>query len=414
MIYKTIIPFTIAFILGTEGIFTGYTFSGFPIIRLSEIILFILIIKSFFNDIKENLLLYFFMKFILVLIILLFLKLGVLIFYKHDMATFIFLDIFRVILYGIIIYLGYFMLTRNFKYINILLFFSLLIYLVAFFQSELTPFTDFSQNLKLQYFSQNTEIDISEKSLFSRLTGLYSYTLVLGYALLTTSIVLVYMYIKTSSKKYMYYFLFLGLIIFLTLTRSIIISWAILLIFIIFNTFDSNNQIKKIAFLIIILFSTIYGTIFYNNNIDKLSRGLSFTDKTTEGRIPLLITGAYALILNPLGITDNDYTEVKKEMFKVFKHPDILVYPSHNALINLGIQYTILGLIAFLYFLYKILKIYIKHINQKYHRYIQISLLAYITNGLVHNAFLFNLDFPILIFLSILAYEYKLKKDNKE
>lgn len=409
MIYYKIIPIILAIILATEGIFTGHTIVGISIVRLFEILIFLFLIKNFIVDIKQNNLLSYFMKFLLILIIFLFLKLGVLIFFKDEMAMYIFKDIFTVVIYGIIIYLAYYMISRNFKYLYLYLFITFTIFLIAFFQSELTPFTELSQNLKLQYFSQNTVVDISEKSLFSRLTGLYSYTLVLGYSLLTSSIVSIYMYIKTDKKIFFYLFIFLGIVIFLTLTRSLVLSWLVLFIFLIFKMFISKNKLYKIFIIMSLTISSYYTLSFYNKNLDTLDRAVSFTDKTTDGRIPLLITGLYTLIQNPIGISEKNYDDVKKEMFLEYQEPDILHFESHNALVNLGFKYTILGLIAFLYFMFIIIKRYLPILNKKYILFAKVTIFAYLLNGLVHNAFVFNMDFPILIFFSILAYEYNEK-----
>lgn len=62
MFYKIIIPLLIVFLLETKGIFTGYYISGLSIVRLIELVLFLFIIKYFWNNINNNKLLQFFMK----------------------------------------------------------------------------------------------------------------------------------------------------------------------------------------------------------------------------------------------------------------------------------------------------------------------------------------------------------------
>lgn len=406
MFYKTLIPFLIAILLGTEGIFTGYSIAGIPYVRLLEIIIFIFIAKYFLQDIKKNKLLRYYMKFILLLLLLTVVKFEVFVFSKNEEVAFIFADIQYLFLYGIIIYLGYYMMKYRFNYINIILFIMFIIFLIAFFQSDFTPFTELSRNLKMAYFSQNTFLDRSENSLFSRLAGLYSFVMVLDYALLSASIVTLYMYIKNSANIYLYFFIFMGIVIFLTLTRSTIISWVIMFLFLIWRIQSSAKIPTKIIISILILTGVVFFFDFYNQHMEHFMRVSDIGEESAAGRIPLLITGAYALLLHPLGISDNEYWNIKMEMFHFFNNQVILNFPSHNALIDLGLKYTIIGLISFIVFVYIFLKKYLKGIGTKYHGYIKISMLAYLANGIVHNTFIFNLDFPILIFLSILAYEY--------
>lgn len=408
MIYKVLIPLIIAIILGTEGIFTGHYFSGIPIIRLIEITMFIFLIHKFKSDLNGFLLFNF--KFLGFLVLLLFLKLGVMTFYENELSLNLFQEIFTLLLYMIIIYLGYFMLKMNFKFINIILFINFIIFLIAFFQSDLTPLTEQARDLKLQYFNQNSDSEISERSLFSRLTGLYSFTLVLGYALLTSSITTLYAYIKTKSNIYFYFFIFIGIVSLLTLTRSIIISWSVLFIFILIKQWKYNNYLKKIFILAFFFGLFISSFNFVNTNINTFSRVSNLNDTSAEGKIPLLVTGIYTLIQNPIAITDNDYLKAKKEMYQIYGNPDILKFPSHNAIVNLGFKFTIFGLLGFIYFVYIIFTKYLKNINPEYHSFIKIASFSYLLNGLTHNSFIFNLDFPILFFISIIAYELHLSK----
>ncbi len=409
MIFKNLlIPLCIAFLLGTEGIFTGFSVGGMPYVRIATILVFLLIFTDFVNDIKINKLLFFFEKFVLVLLLFLFLKLCVFVFIKSEEFEFIILEISRLIFYGIFIYIGYFMINKNILFLNVVIFINLLIFVIAFFQSELTPLTDVSQDLKTNYFSQNNILDLSEASLFSRISGLYAFCLILDYALISNSLILLYMYIKTKLNIYFMFFLFNGIVILLTQTRSTMIGWLFLLIYWLLYFYKTTGIIQKVFISIVLVCSISVFSILYAEYYDSLSRITDASDESAAGKFPLLITGLYALFRHPFGISEKEYMEVKKEMYAIYQNSDILIFPSHNPLVEFGFTYTLIGLLGFFLFVYVLLKRFLKPIDHKLHNYIKMSMIAYMANSFFHNMFVFQIDFFILIFFSILVYEYNL------
>lgn len=420
LFYKLLFIF-IAFIIATDGILIGFKILGIDISRFFQFLSFLFIISSFYKSIFDNYIFKQYIKLGLAFIFFIFLKLFTTTFILEDEIRLnIINNISRVVLSLIFIYLVYFILLKKFSFLKYILIFNLPIMLIAFFQFQIFPFSDIAWDIRFNYFNfghVNTfgTVELEENMVFrKRVVGLYSTSVPLAYVLVTNMIIGLYLYLKEKNILYFIYFIIIGITAVFSLTRSAVLAFLILFIYIVIKKLYKSNLTKKIFFLLGIIFLILFSIDFYNKSEENLSRVTSVNGNSATGRIPLVITGAAALIQYPFGISKEKYQQVKKEMYYILKHPNVLKFTSHNGLMNLGFNYTLFGLIYFLfifYFIFKKLKMYI---SKEYYLFFIISSIAYLSNGFFHNNFIFNKDFYGLILLSLIAYEYNFQKRNKE
>jgi hypothetical protein len=404
--------YLLIFLISFEGVFNFYKIGGLSFVRLIELIYFIFLFKVFLESYRNIALKKFYIMFFAFLITS-FLRIFSVTFIQNDLDTYLFKTIFNILFLVLYLFLNYYIINKNFNYIKIILFINFFIVLIAFFQSSLTPLTDLAWEIKYQYFGLNS-IGFEDSNTFrKRVIGLYPFSIPLAYVLVTNMILTVYLYLKEKNNIYLLYFLFLGIVSVFTLTRSIIISWLILTIYVSYINIFKFNLFKKILFITIISLTLSYGINKYIENADSLDRITKTDGASAEGRLPLAITGIYAVLKYPLGISEYNYNQVKKEMFYEFQNTSILKYDSHNGIINIGIEYTLLGIFIFIFTLYSINKIMKKYIDKELRYFFYIAFLSYIANALFHNNILVIDDYYSLILFAILAYEIKLKKEQK-
>jgi hypothetical protein len=343
-----------------------------------------------------------------VLILLLALKLFTVTFLQDSLDMSIFIEAIRVVFLVIIIYLIYYVLINYKNTLQIILIVNSIIMLVAFFQSSLTPFTDIAWDLKNNYFSLNTVGYDDNITFRKRVTGFYSTSIPLAYVLTMNMIITVYLYLKNKSNIYIMYFVFLGVIAILSLTRSVVLSWAVLFLYISFISLVKAKIINKILFIILLFFSFSYATNIYINNMDSLDRVTNTNGASAQGRLPLAITGLYATVKYPFGISKENYKIVKEEMYEILHNKNILKYSSHNGVVNIGLKYTFFGLIIFILFLFYMIKLIKQNLPSEMKYFFIVAFFAYLANSLFHNTFIIIDDFYGIILLSIIAYEYKI------
>ncbi len=417
---KALMYIYIALILATEGILQGLKISGIDISRVLQVAVFIFLIKSFYFDINNNKALRTIFYFFIVMLLFLSLKMFVTTFYFNDLDMDIFFDAIRLILMMVSLYLTYYIIKKDMKYLNLILIFNLPIMLVAFFQFQMFPFSDIAWDIKFDYFNYQRVTFHGEGTLETnnsfrqRVIGLYATSIPLSYILVTNMIIGLYLYLKTNSKIYLLYFLFLGITSFFTLTRSVVLAFFILLIYVGYIGLVKSSLKKKIYTIIIITVLSFASLFLLGESEGKLDRLSSSEGKSATGRLPLAITGAVALIKYPFGITDAKYDEVKKEMYQVLRHPNVLKFTSHNGLLNVGFTYTVFGLLYFIYFIFKMKKVLKQYLSPKMMQFFIVGTFAYFAHGLFHNNFIFVVEFYILIVLAIIANEYRIEREKYE
>jgi len=412
MYIKNSLLFLILFLIATEGLFANYKIAGIGMVRIVEALYFFYIIKSFFNDLRENKILLITFKLSIIFFLLLSLKLFTVTFIFNHYESKIFIDFARLTLMFMLFYIMYYILSKDIKYLNIILLLNLPIIIIAFFQGSFTPFTDLAWYLKFHYFAQLGN-DIDTPWFRTRVCGLYPFTIPLGYILVTNMIVALYLYIKFSYIRYIYYFIFLGIVSSFTLTRSVMLSWLVITLYFLYLILRNGTMIKKIIVFFSLFLFISFSLATVATNADKFSRLSQLDDNSAEGRIPLAITATYSLIKYPLGFSDIEYNIAKKEMYNIIHNKNILEHAGHNGFLNIGFVYTLIGLFVFIgYFIYIFMLVKNKF-SYDIKSFLMVIAIAYLANSLFHNNFLFYSDFYGLLILAILAVEYKLAKERK-
>lgn len=388
----------ILFLIATEGLFAEY-----KIVRLIELTFFIYILRYFHEDLNRNKVILTTFNFTILLLLMLCLKLFTITFIYYQVDFDIFISAIRLILMFMVFYTIYFIISKDIKYLNLLLVLNFPILLVAFFQSDLTPLTDFAWDLKFNYFRGPPEDTPWYRT---RVNGLYEYAIPLGYVLVTNMIISSYLYKKFGTNIYFYYFIFLGIISAFTLTRSVMLSWGIVFIYMIYLSMKKTNIVKKSMFILTLFAIISYGANVYIENTDSFDRLSSTSDQSAQGRLPLAITGMYTLIMHPFGLTDKEYKIAKEEMYAIYQNKNILDFASHNGLLNLGFVYTFIGLLSFFLYILYVMILTRDRFDKDNKIFFTVAVFAYLGNAMFHNNFIFYMDFYGFILLAILAFEY--------
>ena len=408
VILNKFISLIIVFLIATEGLFVGqYMIIGIAGYRWFELIIFIFLINSFLKDIKSNKFIYFYIKFLFLLITFLAIRAGYLLFFKGYIDFIPIEQMFRIPFFLIIPYLIYYIVNKNILYLKIILFLQIIIFSIAFFQFPLTPLTDLAWELKTNYFMANSTHDL--RLLKSRVCSLYGYAIPFSYALTTGGIICTYLYKKTNNIIYIFILIFILIIATMSLTRSAVLAQLVLFFYILITQEKKNSWLKYIIILsLIYILSTLFSE--YAHSFSRVS---DIKDSSATGRIPLLITGIYTLITNPLGITPNSYQIAKEEMYAVFQNPNILEFAAHNGLISFGFYYTLIGLFVFMYLLFFVKKKYLIRLEKRIKTFFIVTFFSYLLQAFFHNNFIFVKDFNILIIVALLIYEYKLSNTQR-
>ncbi len=417
-IYAGTLYFLTAFLIATEGIFAGYKIGPIDYHRLAEFVIFLLILKYLLRDLKGNRVILLIFQTTALLYALLIFKFFVLLYFKNEYDPQLIHSGHRLVFLFIYMYLVYYFLQKNYTFLKLVLMFAFPIFLIAFLQFNLIPFNELAWELKLNYFNQNTPPEFlpyqHEASFRSRLSGLYGYAIPLAYATTTYMLLTLYVYVKENSVLFLLYFMFLVVISIISLTRSTALAGVSLLVYFIYTAMMQSSQIKKLAILSILAISLLVFVDFYTTQTESLERLTNTEDGSATGRLPLALTGLYNMAVHPLGASEEETKQIKEEMYAIFHHRNILHYPSHNGLLELGIQYTSIGIFVFIIFLYRLKKMTFPYLEPKLRIFFSFSLLAYFMNSFFHNAFIFTSDFFIMGMFAVLAYEYKLAKQREE
>jgi hypothetical protein len=412
-IFNYFFLFILSFLIATETIFSGYKIGPVDIHRLVEVLMFLFLIKTFMKDLRNNDILSVYFVTIIIFMGLLFLKLIVLLFLKNDFETEILFDIIRMILMFIYSYLIYYLIKQNFKWLNYILFFNSFIFIIAFFQFHLFSFNDIFWDIKIDYFNKNTPDDLKLMTDKSRIMGLYPFAIPFIYALISNVFLTIYLYIKTNKSIYIYYFIFLSIVGILSLTRSFILTLAVLILYLTYLLIFKGSIVKKIFTIIACIVIMFLSINFYQEKTESISRITDTKDGSFNSRLPLAIMGLTIVYTHPFGATQKEILDIKKEIAREYNNPYVMRFPSHVGILELMNSYTILSLIVFIFFFYYLYKKCIKYLDYKLKYFFIFSFFAYLLNCSFHNMIIFGGDYYILVIITIIFYEYEQLKKRK-
>ena len=317
---------------------------------------------------------------------------------------------------------------KDIKYINIILFIHFLICVFAFLQHPLSPISPQMLEIKKLLYSTvenvralgalgNEEIYISGgyANRF-RLSGPFASSIMFSYYAISSFAISFYMYLKYKRKFYLVFLVILFLASLLSQTRSLLLAEICLVFgYLFFAPFKRHGLYK-----LVMVTSAIIAILFIFASKDLLTTGNSRITKISSGgqgdsRPLLWVTGVYAVMNHPLGITDGEYMGAKKDMFRKFGHPHILLLSSHNGLINIGFHYSFLGYILFFFFILFLLR-YINHLEPNFTIFFRLVLFAYLIHISFHNNIFITSDYPFLMVLILINIEgnYSKKKTDTD
>lgn len=392
--------------IGLNNIFIGYKLAGISYDRIFQLLFFSCIFGRYLRDLNISLIRSLSI-FIFILSFLLIIKDLSLLIQRQEVEPISFIrELTRTFTYGIFTYLVFYIARYKVSLINVILLVYFSAFLLAFFQNPLTPFTEFSQALRIELFYSNmkdVDLDIyfnfltDENRDFMRVAGPYGQTITLSYALVACSILTSYMYISFRRNIFLALHFFILVVSVMTLTRSAVAAILLLTLYLM----SASRQMLLIGLAVLLCFA-IYNveTIV---SLEMFDRVIS-VDASSKGKIYLILTGAVALLLFPIGVTDENYMSVKKWMYDIFENQDILVYPSHNGLINLGFEYTSLVYIPFVFLVIKFFKA-ARVLPKDKARFWILAWLAFFLHQSFHNNGIFYVEFNILIVLGVFFYD---------
>jgi hypothetical protein len=404
---------SIALILGLNKIFLGYSFFGLSIDKIIIIVIFFFLFNQFIVDFNKCKILKLFCYInVLLFIFATYRYVYMLVNGEHNTIEPLIRLIAKHFTFVCYIYLVYFIIKKNYRYLFISLFTIIVFSTLATFEHPITPFTDLALSIKNKYFSVNMPdhnqedfqeflYKVSGDKYRCRVSGPYNNCITFSYIIIPTSILIIYLFIKTKFAYLLIMFGYLYFISLLTLTRSLVIGNTIMGIYLIFYLLK-NKKMKNI-----IIFSGIIIclSIFLSTYLNKYNHFNRIFNTTEHHRPTQALIGIVTILEFPLGVSESNREEVRKEVSDFLNSPTISG-GAHNGIINLGIRYTIFGIPIFFVFLIKLAK-YLKNNNRKLRILFIFSFIAYMVNSSLHNNFIFHGDFSILIILAIFIYEYE-------
>jgi len=403
------IAFLIAsFYIAFEAVYT-YT----SIDRLYEFIFFLFIYSSYRADLKTNKVIELTSKLLMIFLLLIVLRMFTIFIVSSELEFTLIRDFVRVFFMLFYFYIVYYLISKNFKILYLIVGLNFLIMLAAFFEADITPLTDETWEFKYTYFKANSMGFEDTVTFRKRVIGLYATAIPLAYILASNMVITLYLYIKNENLIFVLYFFMLGMIAIFTQTRSVLLSWIVLFIYLIYIHLFKGSFFRRIMTIGLMVIAIFSGGNFYLNNTEfteQLNRVSNVDDDSAQGRGPLMLTGLYTVLKHPFGHTKDDYTANKEEIYVVSNNLDVLKFPAHNGLLSIGFKYTIFGIIIFFIYLLLMRNIVHKYLPSKYKAFFTVSFIAYLLNGFFHNNFLFVEDFYALIIIAIIAYEYQLSR----
>jgi len=329
------------------------------------------------------------------------------------------LQVTRVFMFIACIFAGYLVSYKNPEQnINIILIPILLSCVIAILQHPITPLSEFAIQLKIDYFSMNMNevisarmVDVVQRNYFMpRVSGFYGFSIILSYVSIHAFFLVTILTRINRRKIYILYILIIALAAFLTLTRSVLPA---LLIFVLY--FISIQQ-KKTRRVIYLSLSVVTFTLITKSNIDidilrVIGRVFQIADDSASARLPLAITGLWALAEHFPIPSLAEYMLIREKSYLIYGHKEILEDASHNALVNLGLKYSFLVSFLLPFFFLILIK---KETSKSTIFFVGLILyvLSYLAHSLVHNQGLFISDYFIFYCIGIYLGVTELKKNS--
>ncbi|NRD23522.1 O-antigen ligase family protein [Winogradskyella litoriviva] len=342
-------------------------------------------------------------------------------------SEFILIGLVKCFSYIVFSFLFYLIAKENIKFVNIIIGVHVLICVFAILQHPLSPISSSMMAIKKTLFASIEASEGIAKKLNNqeeyiklgigirfRASGPFPSAITFSYFLLSTFFLNIYMYFRQKKGVYLGIISLILVCSFLTQTRSLILAeFFILLGVFVFIHNEKLNSYKVIFTLIGLIASLVFinkiESFFTGNKDSRLTK----LDDEGSHRDLLWLTGLYAVATHPLGITSEEYAEVRREMFYKFGKEAVLVLPSHNGFVNVGFNYTIFGypvIILFFIFLFKHIKMHISTYKILFTLYVT----GYIIHSMFHNNFLFYSDYDVyMVIMLIPIYSYIDKNDNE-
>ena len=404
----------IAILLGVDNVFISFRVGSISYDRLLEFVLFFLFFKSYLLEIKTN---PFFKKYNTFL--LLFTVLQALIGLRLAIAGKIefkdvYIGLFKCFSFIVFSYLFLLIAKKDIKYINIILLLHFSICIFAFLQHPISPLAPQMLEIKksliasVQFDGQLANLEREGQYISGghgdrfRLAGPFLSTINFAYFAISSVIISFYMYLRYRKRFYLILLAVLFVASLLTQTRSLLLAEICLVFGYFFFAPLKKHGLYKLA----MVTGALIAVLFVYTGKDLLTTGNSRIVKVEGDNRPLLwVTGFYAVMNYPLGITKQDYFEIKKEMFRKYGNPAVLNLASHNGLVNIGIQYSIFGYLLFFFFVLFLLK-HINLLEPKYIVYFRLALFSYLINASFHNNFILIADYPSLMVLMLISVDY--------
>lgn len=400
------LPIFIILAFSINNVFIGYKFLGVSFDRILELSFFIILLNIIYKDILYNQyyrhILFFFFGFIALRGLSIIFEIS-----NNDFSNTeeILREYIRIIYFAIIFMLVYHAVNSKNKLLDYYLYIMLILSLIAFLQSIHNPLTDFVIMLKLDFFSNNTSnielkhylSEYNEVGVIPRPPGLYGSVIVLAYSLITSIIVSCYRYITTNKNIYIYMALFFYILGFITLTRSLIISTSIIVLYILWNKYEF-----KVFFILLLIIPIL---IFLN--IDSRIVDFNFANEYNISRVNAFTAGFITAFSNPFyqnyEIYNNNFFIACS--FYGFDNCGPVI-SSHNGIANIAEDFTLIGFFLFLLFVKQLFSISFK-LNAPLRQFFCISIFSYLLHCCLHNNILFISEYMFLLPIVLLVIEGK-------
>lgn len=399
--------FLLALSIGVNNAFIGYKIGGVSFDRLFQILFFLIYLKVLINVVKEDIfkplaILIFFM------LALYTLKYFIYVAYGNEMTLVQLVRGYaRTIQYLIVTLLCFLIFKTSEGYIKVVVFCYLCAFLLAFFQNPFTPFTDWAQTAKIEFFSVNMKeedkliysgfLDDEGRSFF-RVSGPYGQVITLSYALVSAAIITSFLQVFSKCRYRSIFFLlnmFILLVAVFSLTRSAIASILFINTFSFFLT--PFNKFFKGGIFVLMIVSLIFFVGL--TDLGAFNRIVE-SDESSSGKLWLLIKGVFLVFYTPFFTSGFSNETVDVLVYSLSGHPHVNRFPPHNGLISLAMEYSSFIYIPFLYW-FNSLVVMSKCLEAKERMFWAFSVIAYMLQQSFHNNGIFVTDFNILFVLAL-------------
>lgn len=318
------------------------------------------------------------------------------------------IELVKIFFYIMVFYISYWLANNHKKQYRVVLLILTFSAIFGLFEHPLTPFTSEVVTFKLDYFAGNlieeTQVSIEnveQEYFLPRPSGPYGYAIKFADVLVFASILSLYMYNNYDSKMYFYLFLLFLIVACLNMTRSAIIGIIILGVSLLL--YRREKSLYFICFFLILA-----GSLFVLSKIDitVFDRVFDFSDKSSSSRLPMFLAGLLALFEHPLGPTVSQYASAKSYVYIFYPNPHVLNMPSHNGIVNIGIEYGVLGIIVFFMLVFNLI-LRLKTLAQRTKYFWISAFFCYMFQGMFHNDFIFTGGYYGLILLGLFFSDVK-------